>query len=241
MTGKQPLTTLFFDWDYTLAYTAIGDNSLGARLAFMFAAAGLPYSRAQIEGALQQYKAAVAAGAFTPVPHPQKRRDIAQLYRRLFDYLGEEDQSWPVMERLYGTYALLPTFLYDDSRSTLARLDAQGYTLGIISNHSRSARAVIEGLVGDLVPARNIVLSEEIGVHKPAKTIFRRAVSRAGARPDRCLLVGDNLQVDAVAAVQQGRFRCGVWLDRADDGGARPLPEQVARITSLETLPDLIA
>lgn len=237
---RRPLTTLFFDWDYTLAYTTIGDNSLGARLAFMFAEADLPYGRAEIEAALRQYKADVAAGAFTPVPHPQKRRDIARLYQRLFDYLGEEDKSWPVMERLYGTYALLPTFLYDDSRPTLARLRAQGYALGIISNHSRSARAVIERLVGDLVPGQNIVLSEEVGVHKPAKTIFRRAVSCAGARANRCLLVGDNLKVDAVAAVQQGGFRCGVWLDRADKGDARPLPEQVARITGLDALPELI-
>lgn len=236
----RPLTTLFFDWDFTLAYTRINDNTMGERLAFMFDKAGLPYSRKEIEGALQQYEEDVAAGKFVPVPHRQKRRDIARMYQRLFDYLGEEDKSWAMMERLYGTYASLPTFLYADSRPILRRLGQEGYQLGIISNHSRSARAVIESLIGDLVPAEHIVLSEELGVHKPAKSIFRRAAARTGSRPEDCLLVGDNLQVDAAAAVARGGYRCGIWLDRTEKGEQRVLPDQVTRITSLAALPEML-
>jgi len=238
---KRPLTTLFFDWDLTLAYTEIDGNSMGERLAFMFGHAGLPYSQDDIEGALRQYGEDVALGKFVPVAKPQKRREIAQLYQRLLGYLGEEDTSWPVMERLYGSYAYLPTYLYDDSRPAMERLRDVGYDLGVISNHSRSARAVIERLVGDLVPSPRIVLSEELGVHKPAKTIFLRAAARAGARPDDCLLVGDNLQVDARAAVAQGGYRCGVWLDRVDREAERPLPPRVMRITSLAELPEILA
>lgn len=237
----RPLTTLFFDWDFTLAYTEINDNTMGDRLAYMFAKAGLPYTQQEIEGALQQYEQDVAAGKFVPIPHPQKRRDIAKMYQRLFDYLGEEDKSWAMMERLYGTYASLPTFLYADSRPTLRQLGQEGYRLGIISNHSRSARAVIEELVGDLVPGEHIVLSEELGVHKPAKSIFRRAAARTGSRPEDCLLVGDNLQVDAAAAVARGGYRCGIWLDRKEKGGQRSLPDQVKRITSLAQLPPLLS
>ena len=64
--------------------------------------------------------------------------------------------------------------------------------------HSNLARPVIEDLVGDLVPSHHIIISEEIGVHKPAKTIYRRAASRVRTPPENCLLVGDNLTVDAL-------------------------------------------
>ena len=145
------------------------------------------------------------------------------------------------MERLYGTYALLPTYLFEDSRSTLNELQKQGYKLGIISNHSGAARPVIERLAGDLVPSRHIFISEEMGVHKPAKTIFRRAASRLRTPPENCLLVGDNLRVDAVGAIENGNYGSGVWLDRLENGSPAELPAGVTRITSLDQLPGILA
>lgn len=239
----RPIETVFFDWDHTLAYTKTPQNTPGERLAMMFALADLPYSQREIEAALDLYNQDIAAGRLPPsLVQPQRRRDIARLYKHLFDYLGEENKSWPILERLYGTYALLPTYLYDDSRPTLSLLQQQGYKLGIISNHSAQARPVIEDLVGDLIPSSHIVISEEIGVHKPAKTIFRRAAARLRTDPSRCIiLVGDNLEVDAIGSVSASDFCGGIWLDRLNQGANRPLPEGVVRITSLSQLPPLLA
>jgi FMN phosphatase YigB (HAD superfamily) len=238
----KPIETVFFDWDHTLAYTRTQNNTLGERLAMMFALADLPYTQSEIEAALALYEKDVAAGKIEPVVEPQKRRDITRIYAHLFDYLGEEDKSWPILERLYGTYALLPTYLYEDSRPTLSHLQQQGYKLGIISNHSSQARPVIERLVGDLIPSCHILISEEIGVHKPAKTIFQRAAARLRTDPSRCIiLVGDNLEVDAIGSVSTSDFCGGIWLDRHKKGAARPLPEGVVRITSLDELPPLLA
>ena len=240
--AQRPIEAVFFDWDYTLAYTRTENNTAGERLALMFELAGLPYTQSEIETALQRYHEDVAAGIMPAIVQQQKRREIARFYGRLFDYLGEKDKSWPTMERLYGTYAQLPTYLYEDSRPTLSLLGQQGYKLGILSNHSASARPVMERLVGDLVPSRNIVISEEIGVHKPAKTIFRRGAARLGTRPSHCIiLVGDNLEVDAVGSVALGGFCGGIWLDRSDSGADKPLPEGIVRITSLSQLPPLLA
>ena len=205
----QPIETVFFDWDHTLAYTKTENNTLGERLATMFALADLPYSQSEIEAALAHYEKDVAAGKIPVIEEPQRRRDITRTYAYLFDYLGEEDKSWSTLERLYGTYALLPTYLYEDSRPTLSHLQQQGYKLGIISNHSSLARPVIERLVGDLIPSHHVLISEEIGVHKPAKTIFRRAAARLRTDPSRCIiLVGDNLEVDAIGSVSTSDF-CG--------------------------------
>ena len=239
---KRPIETVFFDWDYTLAYTETPNNTVGERLAHMFALADLPYTQSEIETALELYKNDVATGKMPAIIQQQKRREIARFYGYLFDYLGEKDKSWPTMERLYGTYALLPTYLYEDSRPTLSLLQQQGYKLGILSNHSASARPVMERLVGDLVPPRHIVISEEIGVHKPARTIFRRAAARLRTRPSRCIiLVGDNLEVDAIGSVTLGGFCGGIWLDRENRGVDQTLPENIVRIASLSQLPPLLA
>ncbi len=239
---ERPVEAVLFDWDYTLAYTRTRTNSMGERLAHMFALAGLPYSQDEIERALERYNRDVAAGKLPFVDNPQTRREIAQVYSHLFDYLGEEDKSWSTMERLYGTYANLPTYLYEDSRPTLSLLKQQGYKLGIISNHSASARPVMERLIGDLVPSRHIVISEEIGVHKPAKTIYKHAAARLRTQPSHCmLLVGDNLEVDAIGAITAGGFCGGIWLDRESNGSNRPLPEGVIQISSLSQLPPILA
>ncbi len=239
---NRPLETVFFDWDYTLAYTKTPANTTGERLAYMFELAGLPYSQSEIEIALEQYHRDVAAGKIPRLDKLQTRREIARYYGYLFDYLGEEDRSWSTMERLYGTYARLPTYLYKDARPTLTLLRDQGYNLGIVSNHSASARPVMERLVGDLIPSRNMIISEELGVHKPAKTIFRSAAARLRARPSRCIiLVGDNLRVDAIGAVETGGFCGGIWLDRRGKGDDQLLPEGIVRINSLLQLPPLLA
>jgi FMN phosphatase YigB (HAD superfamily) len=239
---QRPIETVFFDWDRTLAYIKTLTDTLAGRLARMFALADLPYSASEIESALVLYDRDVATGKVPAlVVQPQRKRDIARFYKRILDYLGEEDTSRPAMEQLYSTYALLPTYLYEDSRPTLSLLREQGYQLGIISNHSVLARPVIERLVGDLIPPENILISEEIGVHKPAKTIFRRAAARLKTDPSCCIVyVGDNLDVDAVGSVNAGGFCGGVWLDRPDKGADLVLPEGVVRITSLYELPPLL-
>ncbi len=229
---EPPITTILFDWDHTLAYTAIGDNSFATRQAALFEIAGMAYSQAEIEAALAKVP--------RPAEQPQTRRDIGQQYAYLLKELGYEDRSWPTLIRLYQTYALLPTFLFDDARPTLERLRGAGYRLGILSNHSRSARPVMEKLVGDLISAEFIVISEEEGVHKPAASLFRRAATRLRTPAAQCALVGDNLRVDALGSVQNGGFGRGVWLNRKGSDLGRDLPPNVTHITTLNALADAL-
>jgi len=235
---KRPLAAIFFDWDRTLAYHGNPQNSLGERLTLMFQSADLPYSQSEIEAALQQYAFDVENGNVKHINNPQTRREIVGLYSYILDYMGHE-KNWELLIQLYGTYALLPTFLYENSRQTLQAVLDQGLIPGIISNHSRSARPVMEQMVGDLVPSRHIILSEELGVHKPAKTIYLRAASRISIPPEQCMLVGDNLEVDAIGAVQQGGFGRGIWLDRNGCSNGHALPTGVSCINSLSQLPTI--
>ena len=237
--NKRPFAAIFFDWDRTLAYHGMPQSTLGERLTLMFQSADLPLTHADIEAALRQYDLDVQQGKVKQINNPQTRREIVGFYRYILDYLGHE-HNWELLLQLYGNYALLPTFLYENSRSTLGKVSQLGLIVGIISNHSRTARPVIEGFVGDLVPSRQIILSEEEGVHKPAKTIYLRAASRVGVHPEQCLLVGDNLQIDAIGAVQQGGFGRGVWLDRSSSCNGQVLPPGVSCISSLNQLTQIL-
>ncbi len=238
---NRPIKSVIFDWDRTLAHTGPPGLTLGRQLSLMFELADLPYSRSEIEAALELYQQDVTAGRKKAIVHPQTRREIGQFYGYLFDYLGEEDKSWPALLRLYGTYALLPTHLFEDSRPAMRALQKQGFELGILSNHSGSARPIMEKLVGDMVPSRQIVISEEIGVHKPAKTTYRRAASSVRTPAEACILVGDNFLVDAVGAVSAGGYGGGIWLDRHNQGAEASMPDRVERIQSLSQLPALLS
>ncbi len=239
MTDRQ-IKAIFFDWDHTLAYTKTPQNSLGERLAMMFQIAGLPYTQEEIETALQQYVAEGGQDEFKRLGEAQTRREIAGIYARLLYRLGHQDTSWELRLTIYRAYAELPWFLFEDSRAVLQAVRDKGCILGIISNTSISARPSMTRMVGDLVPARHIVISEEIGVHKPAKTIYLRAAARVRMPPANCLLVGDNLAVDAFGAVQNGGFGHAVWLNRNQKNDGRILPSNISTITSLPQLIDLL-
>jgi putative hydrolase of the HAD superfamily len=130
--------------------------------------------------------------------------------------------------------------LYEDVMPTLQKLHEADLTLGILSNHSKTVRPVMQHLVGRCIPAAHITISEEMGVHKPSKTIFRRAAARMHTPAAHCLYVGDNLNVDAIGAVEQGLYGRGVWLDRANQGTMQDIPSNVYRISQLSQLLDFV-
>jgi len=230
--ARAKMTTVFFDWDLTLA-RVLGDVSESERLAALFNSQGLNYTPDEVQGAIRAYQDSIGPERATELDQLQTRQDIINSYFQILAHLGFTDRDWAFGDRLYSAHGYLPTFLYDDALPVLRTLQQKGVALGIISNHARSARTMIEAYVGQFVPPEHIIISQEIGVHKPAKTIFRYAVSRLGASPASCMFVGNNLAVDAIAAVQQGGFGCGLWLDRNGAGLDVVLPEGVSRITSL--------
>jgi putative hydrolase of the HAD superfamily len=246
--GKRPMSeqiieAIWFDWDRTLAQV-VGNVPGHERLSILFQREGLNFMPDQVAVAIEQYQHDVAQQKlpFLGSP-PQKRRDIMAYYSHLLRNLGvtiDEASLQLLVKRLYSGYALLPTGLYEDTLPTLRALQKQGKTLGIVSNHSRSVRPVIEEMVGQYIPPERIVISQELGVTKPAPRIFHEAITRQSNAPERTAFVGDNLEVDAIGSVLQGGMGYGFWLDRENEGHDKPLPQNVFRIASLEALLDWI-
>ncbi|MEZ4592564.1 MAG: HAD family hydrolase [Chloroflexota bacterium] len=227
------VTAVLFDWDFTLAYSLGPNVSHIARTTRLFQAYGVVCTEAEVAAAQASLEADIVSGKMTGSLRPQKKREIIRLYRELLRRLNHPDDSYEFAYEVYAGYGLLPHYLFDDVLPTLRALQAHNLKLGILSNHSSSVRGTIGQLLDEIIPQASVTISEEVGVHKPSKTIFQRAASRLHQEPTRCVYVGDNLQVDAEAAVTFGQFAAGIWIDRADRGAALPLPENVFRITSL--------
>jgi putative hydrolase of the HAD superfamily len=234
------ITAVLFDWDFTLAYSLGTDISHIARTAMLFQKYGVACTEAEVVAAQAALEADMVRGAVSGSLRPQKKREIIWLYRELLRRLGHPDDSYNFAYEIYAGYGRLPHYLYDDALPTLHKLQDQDLKLGILSNHSTSVRHTIEQLLDGIIPQEHITISEEVGVHKPGKTIFRRAVAKLRQKPANCAYVGDNFEVDAIAAVQQGNFAAGIWLDRSGEEPTTILPDNIYRITKLTQLISLL-
>lgn len=103
--------------------------------------------------------------------------------------------------------------LFDDVLPVLHELSKRGLILGLISNVDKDITSLLDDL-GLTEWLRVVVTSQEVGFTKPNPEIFREAVKRAGIKPHEAIFVGDQYQIDAVAASQAGMR--GILLDRSD-------------------------
>ncbi|MCP4363123.1 MAG: HAD family hydrolase, partial [Chloroflexi bacterium] len=192
------------------------------------------------KAARHDYLNDLALGEVNGIVQPQTRQDIMRLYKQLLQRMGYARIGRDLTYRIYKSYGKLPTTMYDDVLPTLQALQKQPLTLGILSNHSASTRTIMESMVNGFIKPQHIIISEELGVHKPSKTIFRHAAARLHTPPENCLYVGDNLYVDAIGSVIKGKYGLGVWVDRHNQQVAQDFPEQVVRITYLQQLIDFL-
>ena len=119
--------------------------------------------------------------------------------------------------------------LYDDVRPTLARLQAEGLRLGVISNFGPHLPGVLEHFQIDGY-FDFVIVSAAVGVAKPDPRIFHLAVEASGRPPDRLLYVGDHVGDDVEGAWAAGLD--AVLVDRGDRQPGALCP----RIASLEEL-----
>ncbi|GJM41751.1 MAG: hypothetical protein DHS20C20_20330 [Ardenticatenaceae bacterium] len=231
------ITTVLFDWDFTLAYSLGLGVSHIARTAVLFQSFGVDCTEAEVVAAQASLEADVAQGILSTSLRPQKKREIIQLYRELLRRLGHPNDSYEFAYKIYAGYGRLPHTLFDDVHPTLHELQARNLQIGILSNHSSSVRHTIDQLLGNIIPQNFITISEEVGTHKPGKTIFRKAAAKLRQKPANCVYIGDNLEVDALAAVQQGGYAAGIWIDRSStEETSISLPRNIYRLTNLTQL-----
>lgn len=82
-----------------------------------------------------------------------------------------------------------------------------------------------------------IVISGDIGIHKPAKGVFDEVVEKIGVDHDECVYVGDSYDADFVGADNAGLYAC--LIDRDLDVEVEFVGDNF-KISSLEYLYDVL-
>jgi putative hydrolase of the HAD superfamily len=163
-----------------------------------------------------------------PVSADELNRQFARAWqgKRNFDYSRD---AWRriVAKTFSGLAPVKPAFfdhvydefaqsrcwrVYEDVGPALERCRSRGLKLGVISNWDERLRPLLEQI--GLAPYFNTVLvSTEIGHHKPEREIFERAVKSLEVSPEQILHVGDSVAEDVAGAAAAG-FQ-SVLLDRS--------------------------
>jgi HAD superfamily hydrolase (TIGR01549 family) len=82
-----------------------------------------------------------------------------------------------------------------------------------------------------------VVISEEVGVTKPAREISLAALARLDCRAHEAVMIGDNWEFDIVGARQAGIP--AVWFNRF--GTPHPAPEAVPEIVALHPVDEVFS
>lgn len=230
--NPPPIKAVLFDWDMTLG-AALGEVSPAERTAALLRQVGLSYDHAAIEAARSQRQQRIEQGQWSGPLAPQTKTGLIVYYQQLLALLGHPEPSAHLGEQIYLAYAHLPFVFYPDTLPALRALAGRGLRLGIITNHSPAIRPVIEARLGEFVAPEHLLISGELDRYKPEPEIFREAAQRLDLPAAHCLYVGDNLEVDAIGAVEAGGYAGGLWCDRSGQPAPATLPPAVQRITNL--------
>jgi len=168
---------------------------------------------------------------YAAFPDPTVRAELLQL-----DHGGRGDraalfQSWerhagtPINQSRFG--ALLAARIRPDPAllACLRRL-ALTLKLGVITNGSGETQRQKFQAAGlaEVIPARHVWVSGELGLAKPDPEIFLHACRALGETPAHCLHLGDHEQDDFEGAARAGLRACRVdqVLDAAGLAGLLP-------------------
>lgn len=99
--------------------------------------------------------------------------------------------------------------LYADTDAALQSLRERGFHLGIIANQAPGTVQRLEDW-GVLKYFDRVFASAEMGIAKPNRAIFKKALDVAGCQPEESVMVGDRLDNDIAPAKAVGMKT--VWL-----------------------------
>ena len=169
----------------------------------------------------------------------QRRIRVADLHLA-FGGPAVDDDTFATWDAAYETAFRRAWSANQDGVRLLDRLQRLGLPFGAVTNLHAAYQEEKLAAVG-LGHVRVLGSLDTVGVGKPDPRIFLAGCAALGVEPGRVAYVGDERDIDAVAAASAGLV--GVWLDRFPEVGrgetldAAGLPP---RITSLDRLDDVL-
>jgi putative hydrolase of the HAD superfamily len=119
-------------------------------------------------------------------PVPALDEELDQIYTR---FLRHYEASWAA---------------YPDARPALEVARSNGWRIGVLTNGSTTQQNAKLSAIGlaDLVDA--VCTSESLGVSKPDPRAYLQTCTALGVEPADTMMIGDNLELDVLAARQAG-------------------------------------
>jgi len=165
-------------------------------------------------------------------PAAESQRFWFETYHDLFDrYLSNTDARRLAQAFLDLLSSPAGYTLFDDTVTTLKRLRADGYQLGIISNWEGWLPTLLEH-IGIMSFFDHVVISGACGLEKPDARIFLLGMAEGGYRSEEVVYIGDRPAHDVGPARKAGMTP--ILLDRAN---RFPHYRGRQRISSLGELP----
>jgi putative hydrolase of the HAD superfamily len=220
---------------FDVTHTLIHSPRLGEIYAETLNRHGVAVSPAEarrLVGAVwQEFSCSADPGRDRFTGHPEGERGWwARFLERLCEHLGVPPPSRFAAAELFHRFGTAEAWeVYPEVPDTLAALADQGVRLGVVSNWDHR----LPGLLERLGLARffdSVAYSSAVGVEKPDRRIFERALADLGAGPGEAVHVGDGRLEDVEGAVAAGLE--ALHLVREGRGGD---------LRDLSSLPDRIA
>jgi len=155
----------------------------------------------------------------------------AEMVAKTFSHCVEPGAQVPFFDELYERFAQPDAWrIFDDVLPTVELLSEGGLELGLISNWDERLRPLLQRLKLDSY-FRVIIISHEIGFHKPSPVIFHEAARKFTCPASSVLHVGDGEMEDV-----QGARRAGlqsVLLNRSGSAACSGVLPTLAALAAL--------
>ncbi len=132
---------------------------------------------------------------------------------------SEEDPE--EMAQLHIDTALEHMKLYPDTHKVLEQL-AEKYTLTMITNGPRDLQQLKIDKIGIKHHFKEIIISGELGIHKPSKEIFNEITKRTGIPPAETAYIGNNYEKDIMGTHNAGWKTVWINRDNQEQGKVKP-------------------
>jgi putative hydrolase of the HAD superfamily len=136
--------------------------------------------------------------------------------------------------RIASEFVSSAASMFARNRPMLKEL-SERYQLGVVSNFYGNLEAVCES--AGLCSFFNVMVDSHcVGVEKPDPAIFRAALERLGATPEKTVLIGDSLRRDREGARRTGMHFIWITPQQAQEAGR----QTDFAVTDLRDLPKIL-
>lgn len=211
---------------------------VGGTLITPWPSVGHVYAEVALAGGMEQIPARLLNDNFARAwankrTFDYSRADWSDLVDRTFAGLTKQKPAAGLFDALYRRFAQPDVWrIFEDVTPLLDRLRNRHIPLVVISNWDERLRPLFSQM--KLAPYfEALLISSEIGSHKPAPDIFHQAARKLGLPPASILHVGDSRREDLDGARSAGF--AAVLIERFKK------PPEPDEISSLSQLTDLIS